>query len=104
MVENNFWIHFGTQLTLRHTAFRVSKKVLVCNHTEDVYAESYSEHDHLGTIYQRYLDAIENIESSQLSLAEKQMEIERANDTRMKAFLNDGMTKRHIEGMPPWNN
>ena len=26
MVGKNFWINFGTQSTLRHTAFRISKK------------------------------------------------------------------------------
>ena len=27
-----FWITFGIQLTLRHTAFRISTKIVVCNH------------------------------------------------------------------------
>ena len=118
IVEHN---HPGEVLVCQQCEFMTSRKTCLNMHvskkhkeieqldgtssdTEDVYAESYWEHDHLGTIYQRYLDAIENIESSQLSLAEKQMEIERAKDIRMKAFLDQGMTKRHIERIPPWNN
>ena len=32
LVEKNFWINFATQSTLRHTAFRIFKKIVVCNH------------------------------------------------------------------------
>ena len=32
----------------------------------------------MGTVYQNYLDAIQNIESSDISLEEQQQEIERA--------------------------
>ena len=27
------WINFGTQSTLRHTAFRISKRIVFCNHS-----------------------------------------------------------------------
>ena len=33
MVGKNLWINFGTQSTLRHTAFRISNKIVVCNHS-----------------------------------------------------------------------
>ena len=33
MVWQIFWINFGIQLTLRHTTFRISKKIVVCNHS-----------------------------------------------------------------------
>ena len=33
MVEKKFWINFDTQLTLRHTAFIIFKKYVVCNHS-----------------------------------------------------------------------
>ena len=67
-----------------------------------IYAESYWEQDYLGTVYQTYLDAIQNIEYSELSTEEKQDEVERAKATRLNALLNDGRTMRHIERLPPW--
>ena len=71
---------------------------------EGIYAESYWEQDYLGTVYQTYLDAIQNIEYSELSTEEKQDEVERAKATRMSALLNDWRTMRHIERLPPWNH
>ena len=71
---------------------------------EGIYAESYWEQDYLGTVYQTYLDAIQNIEYSELSTEEKQDEVERAKATRLNALLNDGRTMRHIERLPPWNH
>ena len=72
--------------------------------TEDTYAESYLERDYLGTVYQNYLYAIQNIKSSKLSIEEQHDEIEIAKDTRMIDLLNNGYTKRDLERMrmPPW--
>ena len=39
-----------------------------------------------------------------LSLEEKQDEVERAKVRRINALIDNGMTKSHIEGMPPWNH
>ena len=41
---------------------------------EDPYAESYWERDFMGTSYHCYLEAIENIRTSNLSLEEKHEE------------------------------
>ena len=56
------------------------------------------------TVYQNYLDAIQNIESSDISLEDQPQEIERAKYTRMIDLLDNGYTKRDIERlrMPPW--
>ena len=71
---------------------------------EDTYAESYWERDFLGRVYQNYLDAIQNIKSSNLSIEEQPNEVEIAKDTRINDLLNNGYTKRDLERMrmPPW--
>ena len=46
--------------------------------TDERYAESYWERDYMGTEYQTFLDAIEDIESANISLEEKRIEVERA--------------------------
>ena len=56
----------------------------------------------MGTVYQTYLNAFQNIEYSELSTEEKQDEDERAKATRINALLNDWRTMRHIERLPPW--
>ena len=72
--------------------------------TVDPYAESYWECDYMGTSYQNYLDAIQDIKSLEINFEEQQEEVEREIDTRMIDLLNDGYTKRDIERlrMPPW--
>lgn len=76
----------------------------ISSDTEDTYAESYWERDYLGTVYQNYLDAIQNIKNSKLSIEEQHNEIEIAKDTRMNDLLDNGYTKRDLERirMPPW--
>ena len=58
----------------------------------------------MGTVYQNYLDAVQNIQSLDISAEEQEEEIERARDTRMIDLLDNGYTKRDIERlkMPPW--
>ena len=62
--------------------------------SEDTYAESYWERDFMGRTYKTYLDTLENIKTSNLSLEEKQQESERAKRARMEAYLEDGWTVR----------
>ena len=72
--------------------------------TGDRFADSYWERDYMGTVYQNYLDAVQNIQSLDISAEEQEEEIERARDTRMIDLLDNGYTKRDIERlkMPPW--
>ena len=72
--------------------------------TGDPYAESYWECDYMGTSYQNYLDAIQDIKSLEINFEEQQEEVEREIYTRMIYLPNDGYTKRDIERlrMPPW--
>ena len=113
--------HPGEVLTCDLCQFMTSKKTCLSIHiskkhndieqldgnssdTGDPYHESYWERDYMGTVYQNYLDTIENIESLDISIEEQQKEIERAKDTRMIDLLSDGYTKRDLERlrMPPW--
>ena len=112
--------HQGEILTCDLCHFMTSKKTCLSIHisnkhndieqldgtgsdTGDPYHESYWERDSMGTVYQNYLDAIQNIKSSDISLEEQQQEIERAKDTRMIDLLDNGYTKRDLERlrMPP---
>ena len=72
--------------------------------TDDPYPESYWERDYMGTVYQNYLDAIDNIKSLNISIEEQQEKIERAKNSRMHDLLYDGYTKKDLERlrMPPW--
>ena len=51
------------------------------------YSVAYWEEDNMGTSYQRYLDVIENIETSNISEDEKIVENERATNAREEAFI-----------------
>ena len=72
---------------------------------EDTYAESYWESDYMGTSYHSYLNAVENIKTSDISLEEKHLEYERAKGARKEAFLKDGLTEIDMErSIPPWSS
>ena len=72
---------------------------------EDRYAESYWERGFMGTGYQTYLDAIENIESSDISSEEKSNETDRAHKAREDAFLERGENLDFIhKRWPPWSS
>ena len=60
--------------------------------SDERYAESYWERDYIGTGYQTYIDAIENIESANISMEEKSNETERALKAREYAILERGET------------
>ena len=51
--------------------------------TEENYAEAYWERDELSSTYQRYLDVIEDIQSSNFTVQERESEIERAKNSRL---------------------
>ena len=76
----------------------------ISSDTEDTYAESNWERDFIGTMYHNYLDAIQYIKSSNLSIEKQNVEIERAKYTSINDLLNNGYTKRDLERMrvPPW--
>ena len=69
---------------------------------EDNYAESYWERDYMGRNYKTYIDSLENIKTSNLSIEEKHTESERARRARMEAYLEDGWTVRDIERSIPF--
>ena len=72
--------------------------------TDEGYAESYWERDYMGTEYQTFLDAMEDIESANISLEEKRIEVERALKARENAFSERGDTLDYIhKRMPPWS-
>ena len=72
---------------------------------EDLYAESYWEREFMRTSYHSYLDALQNIKTSNLSSKEKNEEYQRVKEARKEAFLNDGWTVREIErSIPPWSS
>ena len=60
--------------------------------SDERYAESYWERDYMGTGYQTYLDAIENIDSANIFMEEKFNETEIALTAREDAFLERGET------------
>ena len=72
--------------------------------TEENYAEAYWERDELSSTYQRYLDVIEDIQSSNLTTQEREIEIERAKSCRLEALLKYGFTLQDLERseIPPW--
>ena len=73
--------------------------------SEDRYSESYWERDYMGTWYQTYQDAIENIESANISREEKSSETERALKAREDALLETGDTLEFIhKSWPPWSS
>ena len=72
---------------------------------EDGYAESYWERGFMGTGYQTYLYAIDNIESSDISSEEKSNETDRALKAREDAFLERGDKLDFIhKRWPPWSS
>ena len=71
---------------------------------EETYAELYWENDSMGQTYKRYLDAIQDINDSNLTKEEKDQETERAKGARKDAYLKMGYTVKDVEEMPPWNS
>ena len=60
--------------------------------TDEGYADSYWETDYMGPEFKTFLDAMEDIESANISLEEKRIEVERALKARENAFSEKGDT------------
>ena len=69
------------------------------------YAEAYWEKDFMGTDYKRFVDALDNIKTSNLSSEEKQLETERVKGARLDAYLENGWEMWEVKrSIPPWSS